>query len=266
MNEEFEIVMETGDAFGNEDGKPEKLKSKLKNIQNVKFITDEVIKPKEVKEKPIPKKKDTSDDIISNLIKVYPNVLEDDYCDYLIDRFEKESGLHEEESCFQKVSTERRSFTQLHIMDSNFGIKGADGWSEDSEKIISVFEDIRKQYIEDCKIDKFQLPDEYKWEGLRLKKYEANKIDEFQNHVDILDHSAAKRFLTFFCYLDNNGGGATDFPAYGWRCKMKEKLLFHSPCKKGSVILFPPMWPWLHRGSRPKRKPKYIVQTYLHYV
>ena len=56
MNEEFEIVMETGDAFGNEDGKPEKLKSKLKNIQNVKFITDEVIKPKEVKEKPIPKK------------------------------------------------------------------------------------------------------------------------------------------------------------------------------------------------------------------
>ena len=136
MNEEFEIVMETGDAFGNEDGKPEKLKSKLKNIQNVKFITDEVIKPKEVKEKPIPKKKDTSDDIISNLIKGYPNVLEDDYCDYLIDRFEKESGLHEEESCFQKVSTERRSFTQLHIMDSNFGIKGADGWSEDSEKII----------------------------------------------------------------------------------------------------------------------------------
>ena len=122
MNEEFEIVMETGDAFGNEDGKPEKLKSKLKNIQTVKIITDEVIKTKEVKEKPIPKKKDTSDDIISNLIKVYPNVLEDDYCDYLIDRFEKESGLHEEESCFQKVSTERRSFTQLHIMDSNFGI------------------------------------------------------------------------------------------------------------------------------------------------
>ena len=115
-------------------------------------------------------------------------------------------------------------------------------------------------------ISKFQLPEKYAWEGLRIKKYEANKIDEFQNHVDVLDHDAARRFLTFFCYLDNNSGGATDFPVYGWRGKLHKKMLFHSPSKKGSVILFPPMWPWLHRGNRPKRKPKYIVQTYLHYV
>ena len=38
MNEEFEIVMETGDAFGNEDGKPEKLKSKLKNILFLQYL------------------------------------------------------------------------------------------------------------------------------------------------------------------------------------------------------------------------------------
>ena len=36
MNEEFEIVMETGDAFGNEDGKPENLKSKL-SFENLKI-------------------------------------------------------------------------------------------------------------------------------------------------------------------------------------------------------------------------------------
>ena len=36
MNEEFEIVMETGDAFGNEDGKPEKLKSKTFLLGNAR--------------------------------------------------------------------------------------------------------------------------------------------------------------------------------------------------------------------------------------
>ena len=264
--DDLEIIMEDGDDFTLDDGEPVTTKSKTSCMKNLKIVLKDKVenKTKIETKKSKPRKKDTS--IVSNLIKVYHNVLEDDYCDYLIDRFEKEMGLHVEEPCFQKVSTERRSFAQLHIMDSNFGVKGADGWTEDSEKLISSFDDLFKKYVKDCKIDKFQLPKKYAWEGLRIKKYEANKIDEFQNHVDVLDHDAARRFLTFFCYLDNNSGGATDFPVYGWRGKLHKKMLFHSPSKKGSVILFPPMWPWLHRGNRPKRKPKYIVQTYLHYV
>tara|TARA_Y100000741_G_C18104473_1_gene498191 strand:- start:303 stop:758 length:456 start_codon:yes stop_codon:yes gene_type:complete len=151
-------------------------------------------------------------------------------------------------------------------MDSNFGVKATEGWEEDSKKIISIFDNYSKQYIKDCKIDKFQFPKKYTWEGIRIKKYNDNKVDEFFNHVDVDDYHGARRFLTFFCYLDNNRGGATDFPDYGWRGKMREKLVFHSPSKKGSMLIFPPMWPWLHRGNRPKGKPKYIVQTYLHYV
>ena len=26
------------------------------------------------------------------------------------------------------------------------------------------------------------------------------------------------------------------------------------------------MWPWLHRGNKPIKKPKYLLQSYLHYL
>ena len=37
-------------------------------------------------------------------------------------------------------------------------------------------------------------------------------------------------------------------------------------CKKGSMVIFPPMWPWLHRGTKPTTTPKYFIGGYLHYV
>ena len=56
--------------------------------------------------------------------------------------------------------------------------------------------------------------------------------------------------------LDDNEKGQTSFSQYG----------FKSPCKKGSLLVFPPLWPWLHAGDKPINKPKYIVGSYLHYV
>ena len=40
----------------------------------------------------------------------------------------------------------------------------------------------------------------------------------------------------------------------------------YAECKKGSMLMFPPLWPWLHAGTKPINEPKYIMQTYLHYV
>tara|TARA_R110000782_G_scaffold104794_3_gene192590 strand:- start:2084 stop:2686 length:603 start_codon:yes stop_codon:yes gene_type:complete len=197
---------------------------------------------------------------LSHLCRVYENVLDDDYCDYLVKRFEEDTKYKD------KVDSFRRKFARLDIMDSNFGKSGAKGWEEDISKITKIYEGIVERYKKDCKIDKYQFPEEWTWEGLRINKYEDNGTDEFFNHIDVNGYKAARRFLTVFCYLDDNVSGETDFPEFGWRGKMQEKLAFRSPCKKGSVLLFPPMWPWTHRGNKPKNKPKYILQTYLHYV
>ena len=68
----------------------------------------------------------------------------------------------------------------------------------------------------------------------------------------------AARFLVMFIYLTDNDKGET-----GIDCG---EDLFLSPCKKGSVLLFPPMWPWKHAGREPVDTPKYIIGSYLHYV
>ena len=78
----------------------------------------------------------------------------------------------------------------------------------------------------------------------------------FGPHVDSKDANTCKRFLAFFLYLDNNDGGSTMFP----------QMDITSKCKKGSLLVFPPLWPWLHEGKKPIDKPKYIVGSYLKYV
>jgi len=99
-------------------------------------------------------------------------------------------------------------------------------------------------------------PNKYSLEGLRMKKYLPNDKDEFRPHVDVNNYENARRFLVFFLYLDDNVGGMTTFPL----------MNKGSPCKKGSLLMFPPMWPWLHAGQKPIDTPKYIVGSYLHYV
>jgi len=64
------------------------------------------------------------------------------------------------------------------------------------------------------------------------------------------------RWLAFFCYLSDNDEGHTSFPY--------QKV--GTDCKKGTIIMFPPMWPWLHQGAKPVNKPKYFLGSYLHYV
>ena len=98
-------------------------------------------------------------------------------------------------------------------------------------------------------------PNSYAFEEIRLKRYLSNGQDEFRPHVDAVSLASAIRFLVFFVYLDDNEKGETAFPQLG----------VASPCKKGSLLMFPPLWPWLHAGLKPINTPKYMLGSYLHY-
>ena len=89
----------------------------------------------------------------------------------------------------------------------------------------------------------------------KLKRYLPNDKDQFGPHVDSVNADSALRFLVFFIYLNDNDRGETSFPQLG----------LGSPCKKGSLLMFPPLWPWLHAGAKPVNTPKYMVGSYLHY-
>ena len=179
---------------------------------------------------------------MDNLIRVYDNVIDNEYCKKLIDRFETNKQLH------QSFDDRGMIFTQINIQK--------EGWYNDVNILSKVFQDNIDNYKKDCKIEKQQMPMNYILEPIRMKRYLPNNHDEFQTHVDVNQRMNCTRFLVMFLYLSNNKKGKTIFP----------KLDIEIECKQGSLLMFPPMWPWLHAGQKPARTSKYIMQSYLHYV
>ena len=103
-------------------------------------------------------------------------------------------------------------------------------------------------------VDSRVFPVEHAFEEYRIKKYNADGVDEFDTHVDVMDHESSRRYLSFMFYLnDVEEGGKTRF-----------QDLVITP-EQGSLVVFPPLWMYPHRGECPISNPKYILTTYLHY-
>ena len=59
--------------------------------------------------------------------------------------------------------------------------------------------------------------------------------------------------------FDDNDAGETEF--------IENTISTMSvKCIGGRAIVFPPMFPWVHCGKKPVNKPKYLLQSYLHYT
>ena len=177
-----------------------------------------------------------------NLIRVFPNAFSDEFCDKLIAKFEEAATKDKE-----RYSNTGVNFTQLNFREA--------GWEQEQSEMVHVFVEHAKKYAKSVGITN-EWPMKYALEDIRMKKYNANDHDEFQAHVDVGDNRNCTRFLVFFVYLDDNEKGGTTFP----------KLKHSVECKKGSMLMFPPMWTHVHAGEKPKDKAKYMVGSYLHYV
>ena len=179
-----------------------------------------------------------------DLIKTYDDTLDAETCDNIVSKFEQFESQHE------SFDDRGMVFTQL-----NMG-KAPQIWSKEIEQFTEVFTNGFTTYLKDTNVTPQQMPSKYIWEPIRLKRYMPNDHDEFRPHVDVNSKPTSTRFLVFFIYLSDNEEGKTTFP----------QLDTHANCQKGSMLMFPPMWPWLHAGTKPINEPKYIMQTYLHYV
>ncbi len=177
-----------------------------------------------------------------NLIRVFPNAFSDEFCDKLITKFEEAATKDKE-----RYSNTGVNFTQLNFREA--------GWEQEQSEMVHIFVEHAKKYAKSVGITN-EWPMKYALEDIRMKKYNANDHDEFQAHVDVGDNRNCTRFLVFFVYLDDNEKGGTTFP----------KLKHSVECKKGSMLMFPPMWTHVHAGEKPKDKAKYMVGSYLHYV
>jgi hypothetical protein len=115
-----------------------------------------------------------------------------------------------------------------------------------------------RKYKDDLGIQQFQLPPKFALEAMKIKRYQTGGHDSFPSHIDVTNLENCKRFLVMFIYLTNNKKGQTTL-------NVKDDL-FVSSCKQGSIIMFPPYWPWVHSGEKPVQNSKYILGSYLQYV
>ena len=186
-----------------------------------------------------------------NFITVYDNVLPSQECQALINKFEANPQCQKNELKQGQNSGWKMQFTQINFLEN-------EEFSEEVEKLQPLFLQAITAYKREHQIQPHQWPENFKLEPIRMKRYLPNTEDGFGEHVDVSDYASARRFLVFFIYLnDDFEGGETSFKQFNIKVKPKQ----------GSLILFPPMWNWLHQAHSVKgENPKYIVGSYMHYV
>lgn len=181
---------------------------------------------------------------MEKFIQVYENVISEEFCDKIVEKYEKNKNQAE---IIDNQS--RPSFQQINLHQH-------ENWAKFRSTLQITFQKYIKQYKEDCGINEYQWPEQYGFEQFRMKKYLPNDKDQFQSHVDVQNYATARRFLVFFLYCNNNESGETLFN------NMDIKIA----CKKNTLLMFPPLWLYLHSGLKPINKPKYIIGSYLHYI
>ncbi|NDG32865.1 hypothetical protein EB118_22700 [bacterium] len=169
---------------------------------------------------------------LTDLIKIYDNVLSKDSCNNIIGEFEARKELvdHHHNDVYK--------FDQLNLNQT------------DLKPLATIF--IRqiipliKYYSAEFNVDRFIKMNAF--EDVRIKKYLKNSDYQFKTHIDSADKESAVRYLVFILYLNDNNGN-TFFPTLDYSCRPKQ----------GSMILFPPFWMYPHSGVIPTDNDKYIM-------
>ena len=181
---------------------------------------------------------------LKEFIKVYDDVLDPNICQNLIELFEKSSDKQE-----RIENNKKPNFTQFNFT------KNSNTFSELElihNYLIQIVFQYKKIYYD--AIGNYGFPQQHNFEEFRIKRYNNDGNDLFDTHIDVIDYPSARRFLSFFWYLnDVRVGGETVF----------ENLII-TP-KVGKMVVFPPLWMFPHKGNIPISNTKYLLSTYLHY-
>ena len=185
---------------------------------------------------------------LKDYIKVYDNVLDENVIKNIMD-MQRDINY---EYWDRHGRPQFHQFNVTEYAETNPESK----WVKVHNRLIEAIKQVSNRYMEEVGCSE-NWPQENALEQIRLKKYVAADEDRFDPHVDVGDHSSARRFLALFFYLnDVDKGGETWFTKLGMKVKPKA----------GTCLLFPPTWTFPHAGSPPLSENKYIIGTYLHYL
>lgn len=179
----------------------------------------------------------TNNLLLQDLIKVYDDVLPPENCKQLINFFESQEKI-------------QRSSSIAHFSEVNLNL------STNDLNVVKTLSSLQvalfNQYQSELP-QKFTIPDVKAFEEFRIKCYDVNDI--FDWHIDVADTQSSKRYLAFLWYLSDvpdNSGKTVFFDSLSVKPKV------------GSVVVFPPMWMFPHKGDIVTSR-KYIMSSYAHY-
>ena len=106
---------------------------------------------------------------MDNMIRVYEDVLSQEFCQKLIDKFEDTDE--------KTVWNDYRKFSDTLLLDN------PEYWKDEIPVCLDAFTQIIQKYKNDLPWPdqhKKLFPEEYALEGIKLKKYSPNDVDELQ--------------------------------------------------------------------------------------
>ena len=180
-------------------------------------------------------------------IKAYDDVVTEDWCDSLIEKFE--SNLNRIRERRPHTDHPNMMYDEINLIDH------PDLFEEETKHLLTIFDSMVGHYAKDCDIIKYQWPEKIAWEAFRIKKYVAG-TGYFKPHCDAFNLASCNRFLVYFLHLTDGPGGGTHFN--------KHKVTI--PRKKGRLVMFPPTWQYPHEGEMPFENDKYIVGAHLRFA
>lgn len=189
-----------------------------------------------------------------NFVGIYDGAFEDRYCDSLVEyfewcrknnrsynrpeaeRFKKDNSINVNPNSEQEISFTTPNIT-MYINEFNAGFWDA-CYKEYREKY-SVLSDYSNHTVFTYKIQRTDPAGGYHiWHSEDGDKHHANRIG------------------VYILYLnDVEEGGETEFLYFSKRIS----------AKKGRLVIFPPNYPWAHRGNPPLSGTKYIMTGWIEF-
>ena len=171
-----------------------------------------------------------------DLTYIMQNQLDKDFCKHVIEKFDKDDrkapGV-----IGRGLDTSMKRSTDLYITKK-------EGWEEEDDIFYKSLSKNLDSYIDWLSEPYNRFAGNYPSEdtGYQLQKTEPGEF--YKYHHDQM----GTRKLTFIWYLnDIIEGGDTEFSS---GLKIKPET--------GKIVIFPALWPWVHRGNPPKSENKYI--------
>ena len=178
---------------------------------------------------------------IDEFIYVAEDRLDKDFCKHCIEKFKKDDTKYQG-LVGDGVNLKVKQSTDLTITDK-------DNWKEEDNVFYTSLKNTLESYQEWLS---HQFPDNCFRGHIEDTGYQIQetKPDEFYTwHQDGMDC----RMLTIICYLnDIDEDGYTEFST---GLKIQPEI--------GKILMFPALWPWVHRGYPPKFETKYICTGWI---